>query len=91
MGELTLARVKLMHKEFYIHVYASLKTYPLERPTGDRRFFRVNYTQYKYTLLVYCKSDCSSGLYLQIPFYLQLFRSVTYMQLFVRQSRLTLG
>jgi len=39
MGELTIARIQLMHKEFYIHVYTSLKTCPLERPTGDRRFF----------------------------------------------------
>jgi len=39
MVELTIARIQLMHKEFYIHVYTSLKTYPLERPTGDRRFF----------------------------------------------------
>lgn len=38
VGELTLARIELVHKEFYIHVYTSLKTYPLERPTGDRRF-----------------------------------------------------
>jgi hypothetical protein len=37
MGDLTLAKIKLMHKGFYIHVYTSLKTCPLERPAGDRR------------------------------------------------------
>jgi len=39
MGGLTLPIIQLMRNGFYIHVYTSLKTYPLERTTGDRRLF----------------------------------------------------
>jgi hypothetical protein len=62
MGELTLARIQLMHEEFYVHVYTSLKSYPLERPTGDCRFFLGNIRSisalYWYTANQIVQADC---------------------------------